>query len=92
MGQVSVTLNGRTYRLSCGDGEEARLLALSEHLRAHIDKLVAQLGQVGDDRLLVMAALMITDELFEARDARPRGPEGARSNVTSIGGPFNGNP
>ena len=67
MGQVAITLNGRTYRLRCGDGEEARLLELSGHLRTKIDRLAAEFGQVGDDRLMVMAALLITDELFDAR-------------------------
>ena len=67
MGQVSITLNGRTYRLRCGDGEESRLLQLSGHVRDKIERLAAEFGQVGDDRLMVMAALLITDELFEAR-------------------------
>ena len=67
MGQVTVTLNGRTYRLGCGDGEEARLLELANHLRQRVDGLAADFGQVGDDRLLIMAALLITDELLDLR-------------------------
>ncbi|MEG6507472.1 cell division protein ZapA [Methyloligella sp. 2.7D] len=67
MGQVSVTLNGRTYRLECGDGEEAHLIALSEHLATHVDTMKRKFGQIGDDRLVLMAALMVTDELWEAR-------------------------
>ena len=67
MGQVTITLNGRTYRLRCGDGEEQRLLVLSDHVRGKIDQLAAEVGQVGDDRLMVMAALLVADELFEAR-------------------------
>jgi len=68
MGQVTVTLNGRTYRLRCEDGEEQRLLALSEHVKGKVDRLVAEFGQIGDDRLLLMASLLLTDELFEAKD------------------------
>jgi cell division protein ZapA len=67
MGQVSVTLNGRTYRLECGEGEEAHLIALSEYLSSHMDSMKHKFGQVGDDRLVLMAALMVTDELWEAR-------------------------
>ncbi len=67
MGQVSVTLNGRTYRLECGSGEEAHLTELSEYLGAHVDTMKRKFGQVGDDRLILMAALMVTDELWEAR-------------------------
>ncbi len=69
MGQVTVTLNGRTYRLKCGDGEETRLLELAHHVREKIEHLAIEFGQVGDDRLTVMAALLITDELFDAREA-----------------------
>ena len=67
MGQVSVTLNGRTYRLECGSGEEAHLIELSEYLAAHVETMKHKFGQVGDDRLILMAALMVTDELWEAR-------------------------
>ena len=67
MGQVSVTLNGRTYRLECGEGEEAHLIALSEYLAAHMESMKHKFGQVGDDRLILMASLMVTDELWEAR-------------------------
>ncbi len=68
MGQVSVTLNGRTYRLRCEDGEEQRLFALAEHVREKVDQLVRDFGQIGDDRLLLMASLLVADELFEARE------------------------
>ena len=68
MGQVTVTLNGRTYRLSCGDGEEERLLSLAGHVRERIEALSTEFGHAGDDRLLLMAALLVTDELFDARD------------------------
>jgi cell division protein ZapA len=68
VGHVAVTLNRRTYRLQCGDGEEPRLLGLTAHVRAKLDALTAEFGQVGDDRLLLLAALQIADELWEARD------------------------
>ncbi|WP_069094899.1 cell division protein ZapA [Methyloligella halotolerans] len=67
MGQVSVTLNGRTYRLECNNGEEAHLIELSEHLASHVESLKRKLGQIGDDRLILMAALMVTDEFWEMR-------------------------
>jgi cell division protein ZapA len=67
LGQVSVTLNGRTYRLECGAGEEAHLIALAEYLGSHVDTMKQKFGQVGDDRLILMAALMVTDELWELR-------------------------
>jgi len=68
MGQVTVTVNGRTYRLRCGEGEEERLIALATHVSQRIEGLAAEFGQVGDERLLLMAALLIADELWDTRD------------------------
>lgn len=68
MGEVAITLNGRTYRLECGDGEEEHLLALSEQVGKRLNELQKQFGQVGDDRLLLMTALMIADDLDEAQN------------------------
>lgn len=73
MGQVTVTLNGRTYRLRCEDGEEQRLFALADHVRGKVESLIAQFGQIGDDRLLLMASLLVTDELFEMREQLAEG-------------------
>lgn len=67
MGQVSITLNGRTYGLECDDGEEEHLLKLSETVGEQIESLKGKFGQIGDDRLMLMAGLMIADELAEAR-------------------------
>jgi cell division protein ZapA len=67
MGQVSVTLNGRNYRLECSEGEEAHLIELAEYLGSHVDEMRRKFGQVGDDRLILMASLVVADELWELR-------------------------
>jgi cell division protein ZapA len=67
MGQVSVTLHGRTYRLECGEGEETHLIALAEYLGSHVDTMKRKFGQVGDDRLILMASLLVIDEFWELR-------------------------
>ena len=67
MAQVTITLNGRTYRLQCGDGEEPRLIELADVVRGKLQVLVSEFGQAGDDRLLLMTALLIADELLETR-------------------------
>lgn len=67
MGQTRISLNGRSYLLRCGDGEEARLQELAVHVSERIDTLSAEFGQVGDERLLLMATLLITDELLDTR-------------------------
>ncbi|MBU1213300.1 MAG: cell division protein ZapA [Alphaproteobacteria bacterium] len=68
MGKVTATINGRSYRLNCADGQEERLKLVAGYLGDKVDSLIAEFGQVGDDRLLAMAALMIADELFDARE------------------------
>ena len=65
MGQVAVTLNGHTYRLKCGDGEEQRLHMLVEHVRERIDNLASDYGEIGNERLLLMTSIIIADELFD---------------------------
>jgi cell division protein ZapA len=67
MGQVTINVNGRSYRFDCGDGEEARLKELAASVKGRVDTLVREYGSVGDERLMLMAALLITDELWDAR-------------------------
>jgi len=67
MGQVAITVMGRSYRFVCGDGEEARIKMLASYVNEKVDQLSHDLGRTPDDRLLVMAALMLADEVFEAR-------------------------
>ena len=67
MGQVSIHLNGRTYRFECGDGDEARVRVLGEYIKGKIDQLGPDCGRAGDDRTLVMIALLLADEVLEAR-------------------------
>ncbi len=77
MPQVSMTLNSRTYRLSCGEGEQQRLAELANYVKQKVDKLVQDFGQVGEERLLLMAALLIADELWELREGKlPTPPPG----------------
>jgi cell division protein ZapA len=66
MGQVAITLNDRIYRLVCDDGEEDRLVELAGYIKLKVDRLRAEVGHVGDERLVLMAALQIADELFDA--------------------------
>ena len=67
MSQIALTLNGRVYRFGCGDGEKARLIELGQYLQTHAEKISETHGQIRDERVLVMAALMVADELWDAR-------------------------
>jgi cell division protein ZapA len=67
MGQVTISLNGKSYRLECDDGEETHLTALADQIGRQIEILKERVGQVGDDRLLLMAGLVLADELHNSR-------------------------
>ena len=67
MSQISVTINGRVYRMACDDGQEEHLSRLARDLDARIARLRESFGEIGDTRLTVMAGLMVADELVEAK-------------------------
>lgn len=69
MAEVTVNVSGRAYRFDCGDGEEARLKDLAAYVKGRVEALTREHGNAGDERLLLMAALLITDELWDARAA-----------------------
>ena len=68
MSHINVTINGRQYRMACEEGQEVRLLKLAESLEARIGSLRGKFGEIGDARLIVMAALTVCDELLDAND------------------------
>jgi cell division protein ZapA len=68
MAQVSLQINGYGYILGCADGEEDRLLALAADLDRRIAEIKAASGPGGESRLLLMAALLLSDELHEQRE------------------------
>jgi cell division protein ZapA len=72
MPQVSVTINGRQFRMACENGEEAHLTRLAEDLDQRISRLRARFGEIGDTRLTVMAALTLADELSETKEKAQR--------------------
>jgi len=72
MGQVGVPVNGRSYTITCDDGQEPRIRRLAQYVDAKVGEFVASVGQVGEARLLLLAALVIADELSDANDALER--------------------
>jgi cell division protein ZapA len=67
MAHVQVTIAGRSYRMACGDGEEAHLEELAAGVDAKIAELRGAFGEIGDQRIVVMTAITYADELFEAK-------------------------
>jgi cell division protein ZapA len=80
MAQVSLQINGYGYILGCADGEEEHLRALAADLDRRIDEIKAATGPSGEARLLLMAALVLSDELHDLREeTTQRGGGGAPS-------------
>ena len=65
MAEVSVTINGRVYRMACDPGQEDHLARLGRELDQRIAQLRESFGEIGDTRLAVMAAIRVADELAE---------------------------
>ena len=92
MAQVTVSIDGKAYRMACEEGQEAHLEELAAGFDRYVGHLKSQFGEIGDLRLTVMAAIMVMDELHdvtrklsrlekEAEDLRA-GREGVISEVS----------
>ena len=65
MSQVNVVINGKTFRMACDDGQEEHLTGLGERLSSTIEMLRERFGEIGDQRLTVMAAITMADRYSE---------------------------
>mgnify|MGYP003145946965 FL=1 len=66
MPEVNVEINGRKYRMACEEGQQAHLIGLAERFNAQVEGLKGAVGEIGDNRLTVMAGIAVLDELSEA--------------------------
>jgi len=64
---VNVMVNSRAYTIACDTGEEDHLKQLAAYVDSKVRELMESVGQVGDARLLLMAALLLADECFDAQ-------------------------
>ena len=65
MAQVTLRINGYAYTLGCQDGEEDHLQAMAAEVDQRIDSVKASAGPSGEARMLVIAALLMADELHD---------------------------
>ncbi|MBI0435134.1 cell division protein ZapA [Roseomonas sp. KE0001] len=67
MGQVTVRVGGYTHPVSCEDGQEGHLIALAADVDRRVSSIRAMGGQFGESRLLLLAALLLADEIHDLR-------------------------
>lgn len=66
MPEVNVEINGRKYRMACEEGQEEHLLGLAKRFDAQVEEFKGAFGEIGDNRLSVMAGIAVLDSLTEA--------------------------
>ena len=88
MAQISLSVHGRSYEVTCDDGQESHLLKLAKHIDRKMADLEGNVGQLSEQRLLFMACLLIADELFDAqrqvdglKAGRPAAAAGANAGI-----------
>ncbi len=68
MPEVNVEIDGKKYRMACEEGQEEHLMDLAERFNRTVLGLKGSFGEIGDNRLVVMAGIAVLDELAEAED------------------------
>jgi cell division protein ZapA len=74
LAKADISLRGRSFSIACAPGQEQRVQKLAEQLDARVSQIASAVGDIGDERLLLITALSLLDELDSARrgvSARP---------------------
>ena len=77
MAHVTVLVNGRSFRMGCRDGEEARVQELAAEIDTHVQRIKGGAKAAQDERIFLMVAMMMADELSEAREEIQKLRQGA---------------
>ena len=67
MANVNIKFNGKEFLLSCDNGQEEHLEELAVHLNEKFDNLKLSLGNIGENKLLLITSITIMDEYFETK-------------------------
>ena len=67
MANVNIKFNGKQFLLSCDDGQEEHLEELSLHLNKKFEDLKSSLGNIGENKLLLISSIKIMDEYYETK-------------------------
>lgn len=80
MAQVTVLIDGKSYRMACDEGQEEHLMDLAERFDRYVAHLKDSFGEIGDQRLTVMSGIMVLDELTELQ----KRVKGMESEIVSL--------
>ena len=67
MANVNITFNGKEFLLSCDDGQEEHLQELAEQMNKKFASLKSELGNIGENKLLLISSIKVMDEYFETK-------------------------
>ena len=67
MANVNIKFNGKDFLLSCEDGQEDHLEELSSNLNEKFESLKSKLGNLGENKLLLITSISLMDEYFETK-------------------------
>mgnify|MGYP001476721667 FL=1 len=65
MANVNINFNGKDYLLSCDEGQEENLKELADHLNKKFDELKLNLGNIGENKLLLISSIKVVDEYYD---------------------------
>ncbi len=74
MAKADITLRGRSYSIACAPGQEGRIQALARQLDSRVKQIAGAVGDIGEERLLLITALALLDELDTAKRTAPGTP------------------
>lgn len=80
MAEVSININGRQFGIACDDGQEQRVADLAHFINGRVKDIAKSGGATNESHLLVLASLVMADEMFDMRDAA------VNNNKTPLGG------
>ena len=83
MAEVNISLNGRAYEIACDPGQEGRIVDLAAYIDQRVQKIARSGGAYNDSHLLALVALVLADELFEAREIAAGAPAAAKAPAAS---------
>ena len=67
MAKVQIEINGRRYAIGCDEGQEDHVIRLARYFDEHVKRLASSVGQIGDQRLFLMGALIVADEMHDLK-------------------------